>query len=92
MDIDAEVSASDTPGFDSSRENDDTEDYEIKSLETYLASMPYDCESIQIMHAKLKWVAGRLLICLKSKEWMAVNVYDQLVQWYDVVTINYMRC
>ncbi|HEV7737873.1 MAG TPA: hypothetical protein VGO47_10945 [Chlamydiales bacterium] len=91
MDIDVEVSASETPDYDLARDGGDNGDYEIKALETYLASVPYECETIPVMHAKLKWIVSRFLVCLKTREWMGVNVYDQLLHWYDRLNIGYMR-
>jgi len=81
MDLDIEVAASETPEFDLTKDIDDPTDYEAKSLETYLSSVPYPCESNEVIQEKLKWVVGRLVTALKSRDWMSVNVYDHLLQW-----------
>ncbi|KAF8587289.1 ARM repeat-containing protein [Ramaria rubella] len=79
MDMEIDLSSPETPDIATPTSNEDSVAYDTKSLETYLASVPYKCESIPEMHAKLQWIVGRLLVCVKSKDWSNVHSCDSLV-------------
>lgn len=81
MDVDIDFSTPDTPGIATPDSNEDSVAYDTKSLETYVASVPYKCESIPQMHSKLQWIVGRLLVCVKSRDWHNVHSCDSLLQW-----------
>jgi proteasome activator subunit 4 len=81
MDIELDLSSPETPGIATPNPNEDSVAYDTKSLETYLASVPYPCESIPEMHDKLQWIVGRLLVCVKSKDWTNAPTCDSLVHW-----------
>lgn len=53
-----------------------------KSLQTYLDSIPYECESLEEMQAKLEFIISRLYIAAKAKNWELVTAWDGLLQWY----------
>lgn len=80
MDIEIDLSTPDTPGV-SPTPDEDSVAYDTKSLETYIASVPYKCESIPEMHAKIHWIVGRLLVCVKSRDWSNVHSWDSLLHW-----------
>lgn len=83
MDIELDLSGPGTPGLATPDGNEDTAAYdrEIKSLKTYVDSLPYKCESIPEMHSKLQWIVGRLLVCVKSRDWAGVPTCDGLLHW-----------
>ena len=81
MDVEVDFSSPDTPGVATPDSYEDSVAYDTMSLETYLASVPYKCESIPQMHAKLQWIVGRLLVCVKSKDWQNVHNCDSLLHW-----------
>jgi len=51
------------------------------ALQTYLNSMPYDCESIQEMQAKLEMIVGKIFICAQAQNWLALAAWDALLDW-----------
>ncbi|GJJ09464.1 hypothetical protein Clacol_003687 [Clathrus columnatus] len=54
-------------------------EYDTKSLDTYLASLPYQSETIPEMHAKLQYVMELFVTSVKSREWKAVNNYNDMI-------------
>jgi proteasome activator subunit 4 len=62
-------------------------DGQHKTLQTYLDSVPYKCESYEVMQEKLEFIVGRLYIAAKAKNWQLVSSWDGLLQWY-VVSVN----
>lgn len=61
--------------------NEDPVEYDRKSLDTYLASLPYQGETIPEMHAKLQHIMEMFVTSLKSREWNAVNNYNNMILW-----------
>jgi proteasome activator subunit 4 len=55
-----------------------------ESLQTYLDSVPYKCESFEEMQDKLEFIVSRLYIAAKAKNWQLVTTWDGLLQWYVV--------
>jgi len=51
-------------------------------LETYVNSVPYECESIEYMHQRLEEIVGKIYICAKSQNWLALATWDGMLQWY----------
>ena len=81
MDVEIDLSTPDTPGVATPASYEDSVVYDTKSLETYVASVPYKCESIPEMHAKLHWIVERLLVCVKSRDWSNVHACDSSLHW-----------
>jgi proteasome activator subunit 4 len=81
MDVEIDLSTPDTPDVATPNLNEDSVAYDTKSLETYLASVPYKCESIPEMHAKLRRIVERLIVCVKSRDWPNVHTCDSLIHW-----------
>lgn len=52
-----------------------------KTLQIYLDSVPYKCESYEVMQEKLEFIVGRLYIAAKAKNWQLVSSWDGLLQW-----------
>ncbi|KAF7784715.1 hypothetical protein Agabi119p4_880 [Agaricus bisporus var. burnettii] len=51
-----------------------------KTLQIYLDSIPYKCESYEVMQEKLEFIVGRLYIAAKAKNWQLVSSWDGLLQ------------
>ncbi|KAK7468647.1 Proteasome activator BLM10 [Stygiomarasmius scandens] len=49
-------------------------------LETYVNSVPYKCESIEDMHQRLEEIVGKIYICAKSQNWLALATWDGMLQ------------
>lgn len=79
MDLQVDLSSPETPGVSTPNPDEDSMAYDTKSLQTYLASVPYACESIPEMHTKLRRIVGRLLVCIKAKDWTNVPTCDTLI-------------
>ena len=74
-----EFSVVDSPG-----EIIDTSAYDKQraSLQTYLDSLPYQCESIEDMQSRLEDIVEKIYICAKSKNWLILSTWDGMLQWY----------
>lgn len=57
-------------------------DYEkqLSSLQTYLSSVPYNTESVELMHQKLEGIVGKIFIFAKSQNWLVLSTWDGLLQ------------
>lgn len=51
------------------------------SMQSYLDSLPYECESIDEMRAKLDHIVSRICICVESKNWLVLTTWDGMLQW-----------
>ena len=49
------------------------------SLKSYLESIPYACESVEEMNAKLQRIISKMNICIKSGDWLSLCKYDTLL-------------
>lgn len=78
MDAD-DVSAPDSP-FGETLEDDDYEK-QVSALQSYINSIPYQCESIEEMQAKLEYIVGRIVVCAQAKNWLVLSTWDGLLQW-----------
>lgn len=56
-------------------------DKQRATLETYLKSLPYQCESTEEMHAHLEYIVGKIAICAKTKNWLVLTTWDGALQW-----------
>jgi proteasome activator subunit 4 len=51
------------------------------SLQTYLDSLPYECESVDEMQAVLENIVGKIVICAQTKNWLKLAIWDEMLQW-----------
>lgn len=51
------------------------------SLQTYLDSVPYKCESIEEMQQVLEDIVGKISICAQTKNWLVLATWDGMMQW-----------
>jgi proteasome activator subunit 4 len=49
-------------------------------IQTYLGSLPYVCESIDEMQAKLEDIVGKIAVCAHVKDWLTLNAWDSKLQ------------
>jgi hypothetical protein len=77
MDEDA-IPVSETPS-----ESGDLSGFEKQraSLQTYLDSLPYQCESVDEMQQKLEHIVGMIYVCAKAKNWLVLSTWDGMLQW-----------
>jgi proteasome activator subunit 4 len=59
-------------------------DRQRASLQTYLDSLPYDCESPEEMQESLEDIVQKIYICAKSKNWLVLTTWDGMLQWCDL--------
>ena len=83
MDEDDGMSVLDSP-IESDDSNQATADKSNAVLQTYLDSLPYECESADEMNAKLEYIVGKIAICAKSKNWLVLTTWDGALQWYAI--------
>ena len=73
--------ASDTPSvLDDSTDDGREEAKQLKSLESYVNSLPYTCETQEEMDVKLNLIVERLVICAKTANWAAMIGWDSSLQ------------
>ncbi|KAF9474298.1 hypothetical protein BDN70DRAFT_884955 [Pholiota conissans] len=74
---DDEISVADSIG-----EIADTSAYDKQriSLQTYLNSLPYECESVEDMQSRLEEIVEKIYICAKSKNWLVLSTWDGMLQ------------
>ncbi|THV06075.1 hypothetical protein K435DRAFT_712109 [Dendrothele bispora CBS 962.96] len=75
---DDSVSYSDTPTGDYIEQSSD--DKQRSVLQTYLNSVPYECESVEDMHRRLEEIVGKIYICVKSQNWLNLTTWDGMLQ------------
>jgi proteasome activator subunit 4 len=55
---------------------------QVASLRTYLDSLPYECETVEEMQARLEEIVQKIYICARTKNWLVLSTWDGLLQWY----------
>lgn len=50
-------------------------------LAGYLNSVPYKCESNEVMQQKLQFVVGRIVLCAQSRDWKSLSTWIGVFQW-----------
>ncbi|KAI0275116.1 hypothetical protein BC834DRAFT_851157 [Gloeopeniophorella convolvens] len=50
------------------------------SLQSYLASLPYDAESEERMQEQLQFIVGRIIVCAEAKNWLILATWDGVLQ------------
>ncbi|KAI0343973.1 ARM repeat-containing protein [Trametopsis cervina] len=79
MDEDEGMSMPDSP-LDSDDTIPSAADKSRAVLQTYLNSLPYECESVEDMQAHLEYIVGNISICAKSKNWLVLTTWDGALQ------------
>ncbi|GJE87739.1 proteasome-substrate-size regulator, mid region domain-containing protein [Phanerochaete sordida] len=57
-----------------------TDDRQRATLQSYLDSLPYECEPVEDMQAKLEYIVGKIAVCAKSKNWLVLTTWDGALQ------------
>lgn len=55
------------------------------SLQTYLDSLPYECETDEEMQTRLEEIVQKIYICAKTKNWLVMSLWDGKLQWYVLI-------
>ena len=72
-----------SPGSGAETPKAESTDAQLQAtLQTYLDSLPYECENVEDMAAKLDLIVSRLVICAKARNWNMLSSWDSLLQWY----------
>ncbi|EEB91923.1 hypothetical protein MPER_09644 [Moniliophthora perniciosa FA553] len=50
------------------------------ALQTYLTSVPYECESNDVMQARLEEIVGKIYVCAKTQNWLTLTTWDGMLQ------------
>lgn len=66
---------------DSLFDDQNTLDKQRASLQTYIDSVPYECETIEEMQEKLEEIVGKILICAQTRNWKFLTTWDGMLQW-----------
>lgn len=77
MDIGAD-SQPESPGIDSGTLSPDSAEQSLFDkqrtiLQTYVDSVPYECESIEVMNEKLKGIIEKVLLCANVGDWVSLS-------------------
>jgi len=56
-------------------------DKQRESLQTYINSVPYECEPIEQMQEKLKFIVDKISVCIKTRNWLVLTTWDGMLQW-----------
>ncbi|KAF5375146.1 hypothetical protein D9758_000062 [Tetrapyrgos nigripes] len=78
MDGDDSMSYLDTPAGDYIEQS--SYEKQTSVLQTYLNSVPYECESIEDMKKRLEEIVGKIYICAKSQNWLTLTTWDGMLQ------------
>lgn len=83
---DDDISIADTPA-----ESTDLSDFEKQkaSLQTYLDSVPYECESVDQMQQRLEEIVGKIYLCAKAQNWLVLSTWDGMLQWCTQYSLPY---
>lgn len=76
---DDDISEIDSPGEFTDQPSMDKQ---RASLQTYLDSLPYECETVEEMQARLEEIVQKIYICARTKNWLVLSTWDGLLQWY----------
>lgn len=77
-----EIGIADTPAESGVMTPETDMEKQVASLKSYIDAMPYQCESVDEMQAKLEAIVGKIVICAKSANWLVLSTWDGLLQWY----------
>jgi proteasome activator subunit 4 len=51
------------------------------SLQTYLDSLPYECETVEEMQVHLEEIVQKIYVCAATKNWLVLSTWDGMLQW-----------
>ena len=79
---DDDISVSETP-IDSGTVTPErySSEKQRNSFQTYVDSLPYECESIEEMQARLEFIVGKIFVCAQAKNWLVLTTWDGMLQW-----------
>ena len=60
---------------------------QLASLQTYLDSLPYECETVEEMQARLEEIVQKIYVCARTKNWLVLSTWDGMLQWYTFYKI-----
>ncbi|KAJ3843176.1 hypothetical protein F5878DRAFT_605646 [Lentinula raphanica] len=75
---DDDMSFSDTPAEDVI--DPSSYDTQMRSLQSYLNSVPYECETPEYMQARLEEIVGKITVCAQTQNWHVMTVWDKMLQ------------
>ena len=80
---DEDISLPDSPVFESGQLSPGQSAFEKQraSLQTYLDSVPYKCETVEEMQVVLEDIVGKITICARTKNWLLLSTWDGVLQW-----------
>jgi proteasome activator subunit 4 len=81
FDMDEDILSDTTLTSDSFTPEQTDMEKQLASLKTYVSAVPYECESVEEMQAKLENIVGKIFVCAKAKNWFVLSVWDGLLQW-----------
>jgi proteasome activator subunit 4 len=57
------------------------------SLQTFLDSLPYECEADEEMQTRLEEIVQKIYICARTKNWLVLSMWDGMLQWYVIIIL-----
>jgi proteasome activator subunit 4 len=54
---------------------------QLSVLDTYLKSLPYECETPEQMQRALEEIVAKICIAAKAKNWLVLSTWDGMLQW-----------
>ncbi|KAJ4476678.1 hypothetical protein J3R30DRAFT_3759946 [Lentinula aciculospora] len=79
---DDEISFTDTPVEDVDLSSIEAQ---MQSLQNYLNSVPYECETHEYMQARLEEIVGKIAVCAKAQNWHVMTVWDKMLQCWMIM-------
>ncbi|KAJ3798132.1 hypothetical protein GGU11DRAFT_782291 [Lentinula aff. detonsa] len=80
---DDDMSFADTPAEDV---NDPSSlETQMQSLQSYLNSVPYECETLEYMQARLEEIVGKIAVCARAQNWHVMTVWDKMLQCWMIM-------
>ncbi|PCH33382.1 hypothetical protein WOLCODRAFT_21973 [Wolfiporia cocos MD-104 SS10] len=77
-----DVSMPDSPAWDSGTmtPGHSATERQKASLQSYLDSLPYECESVEEMQSQLEFIVSRISICAEARNWLSLTTWDGMLQ------------
>jgi proteasome activator subunit 4 len=58
---------------------------QLKSIQSYINSVPYTCETVEEMRVQLGGIVGNIAVCISSKNWPLLTTWDGVLQcWIEL--------
>lgn len=54
---------------------------QLSALDTYLKSLPYECETPEQMQQVLEGIVAKICVSAKAKNWLVLSTWDGMLQW-----------